>query len=71
MDASCVFDLKSTDDLNKTENSDFVGSKFSSGVLPPEMFYELKGEAEEKAYRDYWATRAAAARFFLTSSLLW
>ncbi|KAF0695980.1 Aste57867_13234 [Aphanomyces stellatus] len=31
-----------------------LGVKFSSGVLPPEMFYALKDENDEKIYKAYW-----------------
>lgn len=33
---------------------EFCGSKFSSGVLPPEMFYRLKTDQEERDYITYW-----------------
>ncbi|KAH9077979.1 serine/threonine protein kinase [Aphanomyces euteiches] len=31
-----------------------VGAKFSSGSLPPEMFYKLQSDAEVAAYRSHW-----------------
>ncbi|KAF0714668.1 hypothetical protein As57867_003749, partial [Aphanomyces stellatus] len=31
-----------------------VGAKFSSGNLPPELFYRLKDDKEENMYTDYW-----------------
>ena len=31
-----------------------IGAKFSSGVLPPEMFYELKGDDELQQIYKYW-----------------
>ncbi|ETV93652.1 serine/threonine protein kinase, variant [Aphanomyces invadans] len=32
-----------------------VGAKFSSGSLPPEMFYKLKNDGEVAQYTSYWA----------------
>ncbi|KAF0702798.1 Aste57867_7748 [Aphanomyces stellatus] len=31
-----------------------VGSKFSSGILPPELFYKLESNDEAMAYCDHW-----------------
>ncbi|KAF0700109.1 Aste57867_9340 [Aphanomyces stellatus] len=33
---------------------DAVGTKFSSGILPPEMFYKLKTIDEIEQYKSYW-----------------
>jgi len=33
---------------------DYAGAKFSSGILPPEMFFELKSEEQEEQYLAYW-----------------
>ncbi|KAF0700108.1 Aste57867_9339 [Aphanomyces stellatus] len=35
-----------------------IGTKFSSGILPPEMFYKLKSEAEVQQYKSYWEKSA-------------
>jgi ankyrin repeat protein/serine/threonine protein kinase len=39
----------------------YIGFKFSSGILPPEMFYEFKSKYEVEEYSKYWniAERAA------------
>ncbi|RHY65656.1 hypothetical protein DYB30_007853 [Aphanomyces astaci] len=34
-----------------------IGAKFSSGSLPPEMFYKLKSEDEVAQYSSYWQQR--------------
>ncbi|KAF0702794.1 Aste57867_7744 [Aphanomyces stellatus] len=31
-----------------------LGSKFSSGILPPEMFYKLQDDADESMHEVYW-----------------
>ncbi|KAF0696832.1 Aste57867_12433 [Aphanomyces stellatus] len=31
-----------------------LGAKFSSGILPPEMFYELANENDNSLYKEYW-----------------
>ena len=46
MDAACM--INDTDDM-------YAGVKFSSGVLPPEMFYQLKAMEEEEMVCDYWS----------------
>ncbi|KAF0697846.1 Aste57867_11500 [Aphanomyces stellatus] len=33
-----------------------IGAKFSSGVLPPEMFYKLKSDSDTAMYTRYWHT---------------
>lgn len=35
----------------------YLGVKFSSGVLPPEMFYEFKNQEEVDLYLKYWQMR--------------
>ncbi|KAF0719424.1 Aste57867_1057 [Aphanomyces stellatus] len=35
-----------------------LGSKFSSGVLPPEMFYKLQHDADVAVYQAYWDDEA-------------
>ena len=32
----------------------FIGAKFSSAVLPPEMLYRLRDDDELRAFEDYW-----------------
>ncbi|KAF0684906.1 Aste57867_23150 [Aphanomyces stellatus] len=34
---------------------EYSGHKFSSGLLPPEMFYELQDDAERGMFETYWA----------------
>ncbi|KAF0699735.1 Aste57867_9704 [Aphanomyces stellatus] len=36
-----------------------AGVKFSSGVVPPEMFYKLQNEAEGEMYKTYWKEEAS------------
>ncbi|CAK4067124.1 unnamed protein product [Aphanomyces euteiches] len=31
-----------------------IGAKFSSGILPPEMFYKLKDDHDKELYATYW-----------------
>jgi ankyrin repeat protein/tRNA A-37 threonylcarbamoyl transferase component Bud32 len=50
-DSVLIIDLDASSEMQ--ENS-YLGSKFSSGVLPPEMFYELKGKDEFDKYEQYW-----------------
>ncbi|KAF0700107.1 hypothetical protein As57867_009302, partial [Aphanomyces stellatus] len=38
---------------------DAVGAKFSSGILPPEMFYKLKSNDEVEQYKSYWNSAMA------------
>ncbi|KAH9069175.1 hypothetical protein Ae201684P_004865 [Aphanomyces euteiches] len=35
---------------------DSIGAKFSSGILPPEMFYKLESDDELAKYESYWKT---------------
>ena len=42
------------DAMVKLDGSGFMGSKFSSGVLPPEMFEVLDGDGVDK-FNAYWA----------------
>ena len=46
----------STLEESQTEDGivDYVGSKFSSVCLPPELIYKLKNEDEEDLYNEYW-----------------
>jgi len=46
----------STLDEAQTEDGTigYVGSKFSSASLPPELIYKLKDEEEEELYNEYW-----------------
>ncbi|KAF0685733.1 Aste57867_22432 [Aphanomyces stellatus] len=37
-----------------TKIGDPLGTKFSSGILPPEMFYKLKNDSETQQYATYW-----------------
>ena len=37
----------------------FVGAKFSSGILPPEMFYELKNDEEVRQFEAYFSSTAS------------
>ncbi|KAF0689924.1 Aste57867_18665 [Aphanomyces stellatus] len=46
--------LKLIDFDASTKIGDALGVKFSSGILPPEMFYELKGPDEICQYEEYW-----------------
>ncbi|CAK4699725.1 hypothetical protein AeMF1_006957 [Aphanomyces euteiches] len=41
-----------------------VGSKFSSGILPPEMFYKLKNEDEKMMHRHYWKSQSDDIRLW-------
>ncbi|CAJ1956947.1 unnamed protein product [Cylindrotheca closterium] len=43
-----------------TRVGDIIGSKFSSGVIPPEMIYRLKTETEVKKYGEYVEKGAAS-----------
>lgn len=47
----CLIDLDAAADLDR---GDFAGGKFSSGVVPPEMFYKLESKEEEAQYQQYW-----------------
>jgi len=38
------------------EDPSYAGAKFSSAVLPPELFYKLKDEAERQALQSYWGS---------------
>ncbi|KAF0698114.1 Aste57867_11250 [Aphanomyces stellatus] len=38
-----------------TTVGDYVGTKFSSGSLPPEMFYKLKSDDEAEQIRQHWS----------------
>lgn len=58
-DHICITDMDAASSLSENssdieENISYAGEKFSSGILPPEMFYKLKSSAEEKVYREYW-----------------
>ncbi|KAF0687404.1 Aste57867_20852 [Aphanomyces stellatus] len=37
-----------------TKKGQFVGCKFSSGTLPPELFYNLKSNDETERFGEYW-----------------
>ena len=37
----------------------FIGAKFSSAVLPPEMLYRLRDDDELRAFEDYWREEKA------------
>ena len=41
----------SSSDISKIT---YAGAKFSSGALPPEMFYRLKGSDEREQLNAYW-----------------
>ena len=47
------------DAIAKLDGSGFMGAKFSSGVLPPEMFAVLDGEDVEK-FTTYWGDHYSA-----------
>ncbi|KAF0690117.1 Aste57867_18511 [Aphanomyces stellatus] len=51
-----------TDMDASTSKGQFIGAKFSSGVLPPEMFYKLQNDAEVMAYEAYWDLNSPAWR---------
>ncbi|KAF0683302.1 Aste57867_24642 [Aphanomyces stellatus] len=38
-----------------TKIGDPIGAKFSSGILPPELFYKFKSDKERQLYLSYWA----------------
>ncbi len=43
------------------ENSiEYAGSKFSSGYLPPEMFYQLQNDEEKEQFDQYWKEEKAS-----------
>jgi len=46
----------STLEESQTEDGivDYVGSKFSSVCLPPELIYKFKNDEEEELYNEYW-----------------
>lgn len=46
--------LRLTDMDAATEMGQDAGAKYSSGILPPEMFFQLKNESEERMYEDHW-----------------
>ena len=48
-DRMCLIDMDASGVIGK----DFVGTKFSSGVLPPEMFYELKTTESIEQYKHH------------------
>ena len=49
-----LIDLDAAARIEEKENQNsFAGAKFSSAVLPPEMFYELK-EGDADILTDYW-----------------
>ncbi|KAF0689927.1 Aste57867_18668 [Aphanomyces stellatus] len=49
--------LKLIDFDATTTVGDKLGVKFSSGVLPPEMFYQLQDIEETKQYEEYWGSQ--------------
>eukprot|EP01036_Dinobryon_divergens_P035248 gene35248-45646_t len=51
--AEVVIDLDAAVVLNEN-TAEYAGSKFSSGYLPPEMFYQLKNDTEKEQFNRYW-----------------
>jgi serine/threonine protein kinase len=51
----CITDLDASASMAQGKEQ-FAGSKFSSAILPPEMMYQLKSEAEIEAYNTYWSS---------------
>ncbi|KAF0712822.1 Aste57867_4650 [Aphanomyces stellatus] len=49
--------LKLIDFDATTKIGDNLGVKFSSGILPPEMFYALKDNKDEEIYKAYWGEK--------------
>jgi hypothetical protein len=47
--------LTDMDAASSLEQGDHAGAKFSSGVLPPEMFVKLETEQQVKQYNDHFA----------------
>ena len=66
-DRMCLIDMDAAsafDDINSSHRN-YAGAKFSSAVLPPEMFYILKNDDEERMYLDYckdWAVRTGNSK---------
>lgn len=52
--ATSTIKLIDMDAIATLNGSGFVGAKFSSGVLPPEMFEVLDGDGVDK-FTSYWA----------------
>ena len=50
----CLIDLDATSSLD----GGYACAKFSSGILPPECFYELRSKDEVKMYTAYWKEAA-------------
>jgi len=42
-------------DASAVLKRDYSGAKFSSGILPPEMLFELETEEQEEQYLRYWS----------------
>jgi serine/threonine protein kinase len=51
--------------------NEWAGAKFSSGTLPPEMFYRFENEKEREAYTAYFAQEAAESTTEGAASELW
>ena len=49
-----VTDFDSSKPISTPDRVSFLGDKFSSAVLGPEMFYELQNKEELRMFEDYW-----------------
>ncbi|KAH9111025.1 hypothetical protein AeMF1_006954 [Aphanomyces euteiches] len=55
--------LKLIDFDAATKFGQLIGTKFSSGILPPEMFCKLNSDAEKRLHESYWKSDDPAAYF--------
>ena len=49
-----VTDFDSSKPISMADRVSFLGDKFSSAVLGPEMFYQLQNKEELRMFEDYW-----------------
>ena len=51
--ASEIPKMKDDAIIDKSNANSYVGAKFSSGILPPEMIYQFQGKAREEELAAY------------------
>ena len=52
----CLIDLDASASIGNAKTKFYAGAKFSSGVAPPELIYELQGKAERDQFEIYFGS---------------